>query len=143
MKLVDVYQSPHASAVLYQLLAERPKENFISHEKMPTLEEHEQFIASRPFRLWFLIEVEEFTVGAIEVTDLNEIGIAIFLKCQRWGYATQALNLFLSTHEPLPAIAAKRNGKWLANISTGNAGSKKFFKKLGFTPLQETLCLSV
>lgn len=141
MTLVDVYTSPHAAAVLYWLLAERPKENFISHEKMPTIEVHEKFVASRPFRLWYLIEIEEVSVGALEVTDLNEIGIAIFQKYQRLGYARQALNMFLATHVPLPAIPAKRNGRWLANIGVSNFGSKKFFRKMDFHPLQETFIL--
>lgn len=141
MNLVEVYQSPYAAAVLYWLLAERPKENFISHEKMPTIEVHEQFVASRPFRLWYVIEIEEVSVGALEVTDLNEIGIAIFQKYQRLGYAGQALALFLSTHSPLPAIPAKRNGRWLANIGVNNLGSKKFFRKMNFSPLQETYVL--
>lgn len=142
MQLLDVYRAPYAEDVLYQLLSERPKENCISHEKMPSLEEHAAFIDSRPFRYWYVIEAHGVPVGAVEVTDLNEIGVAILKKYQRLGLARQALSLFMSTHEPLPAIPAKRNGKWLANIAVNNRSSKKFFSAVGFRPLQETYVLN-
>ena len=143
MKLVPVYGDSNAAGVLYELLDERTVENRISHERMPTYAEHEAFIASHPFRYWYLIEVEGERVGALEVTDLNEIGVAILRRHQRRGYGRAALKLFLATHEPLPPIPAKRNGRWLANIAVSNEGSKAFFRKAGFVPLQETwaLCL--
>ncbi len=138
MNFLNVYSTPSASGTLYRLLEERPRENWISHERMPTSEEHMVFVLSRPFRLWYLIEVNGEHVGALEVTDLNEIGVAIFKAHQRKGYARQALRLFLLRHEPLPAIPAKRNKRWLANIAVGNEASKAFFRKMGFRPLQET-----
>ena len=146
MKLVDAYTCPEADAVLYQLLKERPIENRISHEKMPTHAEHRAFIAGRPFRFWFLIESLEVSerhaknvfVGAIEVTDHNEIGVSILSEYQRKGYGRQALVLFMGAHHPLPAIPARRNGHWLANIAIKNEGSKAFFEQCGFAPIQET-----
>jgi RimJ/RimL family protein N-acetyltransferase len=141
VNFLNVYNTPTASSVLYKLLAERPVENRISHENMPTREEHMVFVLSRPFRYWYLIEVNGTPVGALEVTDLNEIGVAIFKEHQRKGYATEALKLFLLRHDPLPAIPAKRNRHWLANIATRNEASKEFFRKSGFKPLQETYVL--
>lgn len=142
MRLINVYRNPaSASTVLYQLLEERPVENRISHEKMPTHEDHIAFIMGEPFRYWFLIQTANKTVGAIEVTHLNEIGIAILKKYQNMGYARQALNLFLEKYQPLPPIPAKRNARWLANIAVGNDGSKTFFGKMGFKPIQETYVL--
>lgn len=138
MQLVDVYSSPYASDILFQLLAERPRANWISHKEMPTREDHETFVVSKPFRYWYLLEIEDVVVGALEATELNEIGVAIFQRYQRLGYARQALGVFLSTHEPLPGIAAKRNYRWLANIGYENHGSQKFFRVCGFVPLQVT-----
>ncbi len=146
MRLVSVYDEPHASAILYGLLAERPKANWISHKFMPSAKDHDAFVASRPFRFWFLISAvvtedrnaaHEY-VGAIEVTELNEIGVAIFEQYQKRGFGRQALTMFMDSHHPLPPILAKRNGNWLANIAVKNEGSKEFFAKAGFKPLQET-----
>jgi RimJ/RimL family protein N-acetyltransferase len=90
--------------------------------------------------MWYLIIVEGDAVGAIEVTDRNEIGVAVFDRYKRRGYATQALRLFMDTHRPLPAIPAIRNGHWLANVAMGNKPSRLFFWKAGFRPIQETYC---
>lgn len=146
MKLLNAYTEQRAGNFLYELLSERPKENFISHQCMPTLDEHRLFMVTLPFRFWFLIEemdvinrrAENVFVGAIEVTNLNEIGVSILKRYQRKGYGRQALILFMDAHHPLPAIKAKRNGRWLANIAPTNEGSKAFFGKCGFRPLQET-----
>ena len=141
MKLLPVRGNPDATSLLYALLAERPRENWISHERMPTEAEHAAFVASHPFRFWYLIEVDGTQVGAIEVTHNNEIGIAILRAHQRKGLGTKALRCFLDIHEPLPPIPAVRNGNWLANIATLNEDSKLFFARLGFWPIQETWML--
>src|SRR3990167_7674902 len=89
MKLISVYEVKEGASVLYELLQERRPETFVSHEVMPTREEHEAFVASVPFRYWYLIRIRTVDaetmgvggyayIGAIEVTDLNEIGISIF-----------------------------------------------------------------
>ena len=90
------------------------------------------------FYLWYLLDSGGQYVGALEVTKLNEIGIAIFERFQRRGCARRALELFMATHTPLPGIPARRNGRWLANVACENHGSKQFFRAMGFKPLQET-----
>ncbi len=142
MRLAPVRGNPDAAGILYLLLEERPKENWISHEAMPTLEEHTKFVESHPFIHWYLIDNAGVYVGAIEVTDRNEIGVALFDRYRRKGFGYQALTMFLANHKPLPAIPAIRNGRWLANIATRNALSKDFFERMGFMPLQETWVLN-
>jgi len=142
MKLVSVYETDVAANILYRLLDERPRENFISHEVMPKFEEHEEFVRSRPFRYWYLMRVHDMDgvqfVGALECTELNEIGIAVLEKFRGKGYGTAALKLFLATHKPLPAVRAVRNGHWLANIAPSNETGLRFFDRNGFKPIQET-----
>lgn len=142
MKLEDVYASVELSApILLALLAERPRANWISHGALPSMKDHRAFIASKPFRYWYLIDAGSRRVGAIEVTNSNEIGIAVLEEHQRKGHAREALTMFLQTHKPLPPIPAIRNGRWLANIATRNEKSKDFFWHAGFRPLQETWAL--
>lgn len=141
MKLLPVRGNPDAAGILYQLLEERPRGTWISHEKLPARDEHERFVEAHPFVHWYLIDNHGVYVGAIEVTDRNEIGVAILKQYQRKGFAYQALSLFLANHQPLPAIPAIRNGRWLANIAVRNGASKDFFSRMGFLPLQETWIL--
>lgn len=141
MKLVPVDGNYEAHLVLYQLLQERPRESWVTHKSMPTFEEHQRFVRSGPFLWWYVIEVGGGYIGAIEATDRNKVGVYILRKFRRKGYGGKALRLFFDTHKPLPAIPAIRNGHWLANIAVLNEDSKAFFRKMGFSPLQETWVL--
>ena len=139
MRLVDVYESLGAGEFLYRLLAERPSGANISHATMPSLEKHLRFVEGRPYRLWLMIESDDGErLGAIYATDRNEIGIFVAAAHQRQGHAATALRLFMSEHEPLPAIASVRAGRWLANIAPGNEASIALFRGLGFAKIQET-----
>jgi len=150
--LVNLYDTKDGAGVLYELLSERAPAARVSHEQMPTWQEHLEFICTRPFRFWYLIgipiiDVESHNiggfryVGALEVTEMNEVGISILKRYQGRGYGTEAWHAFMKNHEPLPAIKAIRNGKWLANVAVDNTQSKLFFRKLGFKTIQETLAL--
>lgn len=138
VNLIPVDGNQDAPGILYELLAERPERAWISHKAMPTREEHEAFVADHPFLRWYLIENAGVIVGSIEVTDRNEIGVAIFERYKRKGFAYLALTKFMATHTPLPAIPAVRNPHWLANIAADNEDGKDFFSRMGFSPLQET-----
>ena len=129
MKLVDVYSSPHAARVLYDFLKERDPNVNISHKEMPAWERHLDFMASRPYQAWFLIQSddEEF-VGSIYVTGKSEVGLFIFKAHRRKGYGSQAF-AELRLHHP---------ERLLANISPTNTLSQSFFKKHGFKLIQET-----
>src|SRR5574341_1881270 len=102
IRLIDVYADPSAPELLYRLLAERPPEANISHKTMPSRAQHMAFYLRKPYRNWWLINVISSvgqltsminleTVGACYVTERNEIGIAIFEKYRRRGYASAAI----------------------------------------------------
>ena len=95
----------------------------------------------RIFRFVCLETACDAYVGALECTDRNEIGVHILKKYQRDGYGTEAMKLFFRTHKPLPSVKAVRNGRWLVNVAPDNEEAKAFFRRLGFTKVQETFCL--
>ena len=144
MNLIDVYGlgEPNrfiAINILYEILEERPLEHGISHKTMPSFQQHHEFVLSRPFRYWYIIQMDGgMFAGAIECLPTNEFGIHILTEFQGKGFGRQAVELFLSTHEPLPAIPAIRKGHWLANCAPANEGAMEFFKKLGFHEIQRT-----
>lgn len=158
MILVDVYtledgEQMEGIIALYQLLEDRPLQHGISHRKMPSFAEHDAFFDSRPFRYWYLIKHPSVDwtpitytgrfmpwgwIGAIECLPTNEFGIHLFKEFQGKGFGRQAVELFLSTHEPLPAIPAVRNGHFTANCAPANEGAIEFFKALGFHEIQRT-----
>lgn len=112
---------------LYQLLAERTPEESISHKFMPSKEEHIKFVDSNPYKSWYLIHSMEESnygvVGAIYINYDNSIGIGIFNKYKRQGYASAAIKALMDFHkEPY----------YFANINPKNTKSKELFMKLGF-----------
>jgi RimJ/RimL family protein N-acetyltransferase len=139
--LINTYTVPGAARVLYELLLERDSSTNISHRKMPTWREHQQFVESKPYRKWYLVQVDGQFVGACYLTRQNEIGIQLFKAYQGKGYAVEAVNLLITKHKPLKAIPGKRSGRFLANINPQNERSMRLFQKLGFVHIQETYAL--
>ena len=118
---------------LYDLLLERTPEMNISHKTIPTLEEHCKFVRSLPYPFWYLIQLQipgrpMITVGSVYLTDRREMGIFIFKKHRRQGYARKAIELLLDKHP----------GDILANINPNNTRSIKFFEELGAKHIQNT-----
>ena len=114
---------------LYNLLEERKPISYISHKKMPTYEEHVNFVKSSPYSKWYIIEVDGERAGSIYLTKQNEIGIFLNEGLQEKGIGSNALNVLIGKNPDL---------RYLANINPENKKSIKFFKKLGFTLIQYT-----
>lgn len=144
IKLVPVYVgAPAPEMILFNLLRERPAEANISHQEMPTWEEHVAFIKSGPYYRWYIIHkwggrpgLEP--VGSCYITDRNEIGIAILKAHQRRGYAREALMMLTTLDPPLPAIPGIRAARFFANIAPGNTASIALFRGLGATHISNT-----
>ena len=114
---------------LYDLLQERNPRTFISHKKMPTYEEHVNFVSSKPYSKWYIIEIDGKRSGSIYLTKQNEIGIFLKEGLQKRGIGSKALM----------ALMEKNSGvRYLANINPKNLSSMNFFKKAGFTLIQYT-----
>lgn len=139
---------PNKEAVefLYELMKERDPEINISHSTLPTFEEHKQFVWSMPYRFWYLIESDVYmsshnswtSVGSINATNRNEIGIVLWKAYRGLGFGPQAIRAFLERHQPLPVEKSVRSGHWLANIAPTNSHSQHMFIALGFRKIQET-----
>lgn len=131
MKLVDVYSDEvkgNAIDLLWKILFERPPHANISHKYMPPFKKHVMFVENKPYKYWYLIEVDGAYVGAIYLGKENEIGIGILKEHQRKGYGKQAIKMLMETHQ----------GPFLANVAPGNEISHKLFQSLGGTHIQCT-----
>jgi RimJ/RimL family protein N-acetyltransferase len=128
MRLETVYGHPQAKDILFKLLKEREPHQSISHRKMPDWEQHCEFVDSRPYPFWYLIEVDDTYLGAVYLTGNREIGIAVLKKHRGKGYAKQAIAQLRRVHP----------GQVLANINPNNKESRRMFEKLGFSLLQVT-----
>lgn len=123
--------SSYKLQVLYDLLAEREVDESISHNMMPTYAEHEAFVRRVPYREWCIVYNDRNeAIGSFYMTFVrNEVGIAIFKKYRRKGYATAILKRVVETNGEVGI---------LANINPRNNKSIALFEGLGFKLIQQT-----
>lgn len=140
MKLipVDPANEEHLR-VLYDLLTERPAAANISHKKMPTWKQHQEFVAHCDYFDWCLIQedhgLRSYTwLGAVYLTRANEIGISVFNYVQNHGHGPNAVVMMMMKH-------GERN--YYANVAPNNEASRKMFAKLGFKLIQVTYALEL
>lgn len=130
MRLIDVYEHADCLDILYRLLAERELWQNISHRAMPSWDEHTNFVASQPYKCWFIIEsADETPMGACYVSKQNEIGIHLFKAYQGKGTGPAAV---------LRLMAMYPSERLLANINPQNVRSIELFERLGFRHCQNT-----
>ena len=163
-RLIDVYKYDGAERILFDLLLERSTEDDpyvnISHRKMPTWINHCNFVASKPYWKWYLIEAVSWDnlekhielepgsvnyataiIGTCYITRRNEIGIVLLSHYRGTGFGVKAVNELIRKHKPLKEIPGIRSGRFIANINPTNEKSIWLFTKIGFTHLSETYVL--
>lgn len=122
----DQYTRDMYKRILFDLLAERKPWQNISHNKMPTWEDHVKFVDSKPYRDWYIIQkLDDYTFcGAVYLTKNDEIGIFLFERYQHWGLGDKVLETLYSLYPKVKYF--------LANVSPNNSASLAFFTNHGF-----------
>ena len=114
---------------LFELLLQRSSKENISHKKMPTYEEHIKFIMSKPYYKWYIVKKDHDNIGAVYLTQLNEIGISLVKRFDDEKTKNEVLELIMKKHP---------KKRYLVNINPKNKKSIRFFKKNGFKLIQHT-----
>ena len=112
---------------LYDLLKNKDPNTNISHKKMPSYDEHVEFVISKPYTNWYIIEYDKKNVGAIYLSKQDEIGISINNDYEYDQIVKSALELLMKLNQ--------RN-RYLANTSSKDVRSQEFLLKNGFTSLE-------
>ncbi len=145
LKLVPIeYGDQHAlqrqALFLYDLLLERDPVANISHKSNPPFWKHLEFINSKPYAVWNIIEwamlgpesAGDFTwvpIGSVYLTRQDEIGLFLKNDYQGKGFGREAIRMFTD---------ANPRKAYYANIAPGNEASQRFFTDLGFRHIQNT-----
>jgi RimJ/RimL family protein N-acetyltransferase len=129
IKLRSVYSVPDAGRHLYRLMEERTDKVNISHRAMPSWAAHVKFVQSKPYRAWYLIEVDGEMVGATYLSRQDEIGVFLFQAHRGRGIGPKAVAALMKRHP---------RKRFLANINPRNKGSIAMFESMGFHHIQNT-----
>ena len=112
---------------LYQLLERR--EHSISHEEMPSLETHQQFVKKHPYRKWWMVKIGEEWNGTVYLTQENSVGINLQTNDSR--LLCKIIQQVRSENEPLPAIPSVRPGFFYVNAASQNTLLQNALHDLG------------
>ena len=91
---------------------------------MPSYDEHVEFVMSKPYTNWYIIECDKKNVGSTYLSKLDEIGISINEGYEFDQIAKTALKLLIKLNP---------RKRYLANVSPKDIRLQEFFLKSGFT----------
>ena len=132
--LIEVNGRADQIETLFELLKRR--NHSISHQKMPSLSEHEEFVRNHPYRKWWLVKVANEWLGSCYLTNENALGINLHTD-----NAASLIKIILQVKNaitPLPSIASVRPGYFYVNVAPQNALLKAALNDLGATETQNS-----
>ena len=105
---------------LYDLLKNKDPNTNISHKKMPSYDEHVEFVMSKPYTNWYIIEYSKKNVGTIYLSKQDEIGISINNDYEYDQIVKSALELLMKLNQ---------RKRYLANTSSKDVRSQPRFSE--------------
>ena len=112
---------------LYEILKNKDPNANISRKKMPSYDEHVEFVMSKPYTNWYIIECDKKNVGTIYLSKQDEIGISINNDYEYDQIVKTALKLLMKLNP---------RKRYLAKVSPNDVRSQEFLLKNGFTGLE-------
>ena len=119
---------------LYELLKERKPSTNISHRKMPTFNQHLNFVLSKPYSKWYIIFNKNKKIGSIYISKQDEIGLHI--KNLKWQKQIAEITIKLLKQK-------NPRDRYLVNINPKNKKMLNFYENNGFKLIQHTFELDL
>ena len=137
IKFIKVKNTEKHALLLYDLLKKRSHN--ISHQTLPTYEDHKKFLANNPYRAWFLIIKNDVCVGSVYLLKSNSIGV--FALKRQHDCLEASIQMVLEKYRPLPEIKSIRTAEFSINIHPNNRALITAAKTLNGKLVQKTYTL--
>ena len=124
--------------VLYDEL--KLREFIISHDSLPSFEDHEDFVRSNPYRCWWIISVQGSVIGSCYLSNENSIGINI--RSFESKLIEHIISHILDKFEPLAPVRSIRPSDFFINVPISNSEFIDTMEKLSYPKTQITYRLS-
>lgn len=118
--------------ILYDLLKNR--EHFISHNELPSFNDHKNFVLNHPYRFWYLIKSLDDYIGAFNIKFDNSIGLnlevfenKILLKC---------FDFIDKNFLPKPPVKSITPDFFYVNVSASNIKLIDMMNKMNIPKIQ-------
>lgn len=120
---------------LYELLERR--EHKISHTKLPSYEEHCDFVKNNPYLHWYIVSDGPEHLGSFYIKKDNSIGLNIC--CPSRSVLTACLDFIKSSFTPQSSIASVVPNYFYVNVAYSNKKAIDTLEDLGLSPIQISL----
>jgi RimJ/RimL family protein N-acetyltransferase len=117
---------------LFRLLQKRP--HSISHQVLPSKQEHWNFLKSDPYRYWAIIYDGDYLAGSFYVQNDNSIGLNL-LQPEK-VLVRRILQHIVRSIEPVDEIKSKVPAYFYINVAHANQKLQKILEEIGFAPIQ-------
>jgi hypothetical protein len=138
ISLTRVLKKPSQIKKLYKLLNKR--QYSISNSKKPSFSEHTRFVKAHPYRVWYLIEVDNIEIGSIYIKRDNSIGIN--LLDEHNTLVPAILQELILRWKPLKLIPSVRPAGFYINVPSANSTLQQEIQKMGGKHIQNTYTIS-
>ena len=132
LKIEEVVGTPSQIAFLYELLESR--DHSISHQSMPTFEQHRNFVLSKPYQNWYLVFNGDQAVGSFYVQTDNSVGLN--LSCVKKEWVDTILEFLIANSCPNSEIFSKVPPYFYINVSYNDKALAKTLEEMGHVPIQ-------
>jgi hypothetical protein len=132
--LIPIKSDKEHIEILYNLLKKRTHN--ISHDKLPSFEEHKSFVLNHPYRKWFLVKSNDIYLGSIYVLDNNCIGIN--MDTDNIDIIKKSIHWILTEIKPLPDIKSIRNKNFHININPNDKKMANLLNDLNADLIEHT-----
>ena len=117
---------------LYDLLRKRVFS--ISHDLMPSKENHRKFVEEAPYKHWYLIYENEELCGSFYIKRDNSVGLN--LVRQRTLILEKTVCFIKSSFLPEKSIPSEIPSHFYLNVAHSNKRLSEMLIKLGYNPIQ-------
>lgn len=122
---------------LYDLLSQRSFS--ISHNSLPSYEDHCDFVENHPYRFWYLLLTANTAIGTVYLTYSNSIGL--FIKDEYLQFFEEIILKIKRDHKPLPGIKSIRSNYFHINVNPDNEQLIKMLNQMKFKHIQSSYAI--
>ena len=123
--------------ILYDLLKKRKYS--ISHDTLPSFENHKNFVLSEPYQHWYIIIENQKEVGTFYIQKDNSIGMNIISPSI--GKVKKIIDYINQNIEPNRAVPSKKPGYFYINVATSNYILLNILDEIGCSAIQKSFKL--
>jgi hypothetical protein len=122
---------PNDQQILWLFKSLESKSHVVSHKDMPEYSGHVEFVQNNPYRVWYIVNLDNKSVADLYIQNDNSIGLNNFENLEI-NVIREVLEMLFTEISPLKPIPSKRFGKFFFRISSSNFILQKKIESLGY-----------